>query len=623
MSEPFVFDSRSTLCKKPFGAVVCGQSVTFTCRPLAEEGFTHCTLALHREFADVRHEVELTSFGREDDRIRFSVTLPACDEPDLCWYHFRFRRQDGSDCVLDKTGYRNDGKVTPWQMTVYEENKTPQWFGGGLTYQIFPDRFHRLSLPETEGLIGNRWVHENWDDTPEWRPDPDGEIRNRDFFGGSLAGVAEKLDYLAEMGVSTIYFCPIFESASNHRYNTASYENIDPMLGTEEDFRSLCAKAKEKGIRIILDGVFNHIGSQSLYFNEDGFYPTLGAAQSKKSPYYDWFDFRKWPTDYDSWWGFKTLPNVREDCPAYVDYIIENEHSIIRRWLEAGASGWRLDVADELPDWFIAKIRSVMEESAPDSFLLGEVWEDASIKVAYDRRRKYLLGHELHSVMNYPFRTALLAYLKGGDADLFRETMETLRENYPRDAFYAAMNFLTTHDTPRILTLLGADALPDTKDERAAFRLSPAQRALGLERLHLAALTLYTFPGSPTVYYGDEAGMEGCEDPLNRGTYPWGHEDKTLLERFALLGRLRSEYTALRNGELHWLYTSGPLLAYAREDKTARLSVIINADSAPHPLHLAWNSAGARDLLTGRTFMAENGTLKLTLSPRQGLLLVE
>ena len=624
MSEPFVFDPRSTLCKTPFGAVACGHSVAFTCRPLLEEGFTHGVLILHREFAGLREEFALTlSPKAEGERSCFTLTLDTGEKPDLYWYHFRFWREDGSGCELDKTGYRCDGGVAPWQMTVYEENQTPQWFGGGLTYQIFPDRFHRLSIPDAEGLIGNRWVHENWDDTPEWRPDPDGEIRNRDFFGGSLAGVAAKLDYLAEMGVTTIYFCPIFESASNHRYNTANYEHIDPLLGTDEDFRSLCAKAKEKGIRIILDGVFNHIGSQSLYFNEDGFYPTLGAAQSKESPYYDWFDFRKWPTDYDSWWGFKTLPNVREECPAYVDYIIENKNSIIRRWLEAGASGWRLDVADELPDWFIEKIRAAMEETSPDSFLLGEVWEDASIKVAYNRRRKYLLGHELHSVMNYPFRTALLAYLKGGDADMFRETMETLRENYPRDAFYSAMNFLTTHDTPRILTLLGADSLPDTKDERAAFRLSPAQRTLGLERVRLAALMLYTFPGSPTVYYGDEAGMEGCEDPLNRGTYPWGHEDTALLEHFASLGRLRGEYTALRNGELHWLYTSGPLLAYAREDENARLSVVINADGAPHSLHLAWKHAGARDLLTGKVFIAEDGTLKLNLAPRQGLLLVE
>ena len=545
MSEPFVFDPRCDLCKVPFGAVVCGREVTIHCRPMTCEGFSNCSIVLHSEFAKVWKEYELSVTGAAGDRTCFSVTFPAPDQPDLVWYHFRFRRSDGTGCDLDKSGYRSDGLIDPWQMTVYRESRSPKWFGAGVTYQIFPDRFCRLKMPDSEGLIGNRWVHENWDDVPEWRPDPDGEIRNRDFFGGSLAGVTSKLDDLAALGVTTLYFCPIFESASNHRYNTADYRTIDPMLGTEEDFKTLCAEAKARGMRVILDGVFNHTGSQSLYFNADGFYPTVGAAQNPTSPYYDWFSFHPWPDDYDAWWGIKTLPAVREDCPSYVDYIIENEDSIIRHWLKAGASGWRLDVADELPDWFIEKIRAVMDEAAPDSLLMGEVWEDASTKVAYSQRRKYLLGSELHGVMNYPFRTALLAYLKGGNADDFRDAMETLRENYPHDAFYSAMNFLGTHDTPRILTMLGADQVPQSKDERAAFRLSPEQRKKGLALVRLAALILFTFPGSPTVYYGDEAGMEGCEDPFNRGAYPWGHEDKDLKARFSLLGQLRKQRQSL------------------------------------------------------------------------------
>ena len=409
MSEPFVFDPRCDLCKVPFGAVVCGREVTIHCRPMTCEGFSNCSIVLHSEFAKVWKEYELSVTGAAGDRTCFSVTFPAPDQPDLVWYHFRFRRGDGTGCDLDKSGYRSDGLIDPWQMTVYRESRSPKWFGAGVTYQIFPDRFCRLKMPDPEGLIGNRWVHENWDDVPEWRPDPDGEIRNRDFFGGSLAGVTSTLDNLAALGVTTLYFCPIFESASNHRYNTADYRTIDPMLGTEEDFKTLCAEAKARGMRVILDGVFNHTGSQSLYFNADGFYPTVGAAQNPTSPYYDWFSFHPWPDDYDAWWGIKTLPAVREDCPSYVDYIIENEDSIIRHWLKAGASGWRLDVADELPDWFIEKIRAVMDEAAPDSLLMGEVWEDASTKVAYSQRRKYLLGSELHGVMDYPFRTALLA----------------------------------------------------------------------------------------------------------------------------------------------------------------------------------------------------------------------
>ena len=621
MSEPFVFDPRCDLCKVPFGAVVCGREVTIHCRPMTCEGFSNCSIVLHSEFAKVWKEYELSVTGAAGDRTCFSVTFPAPDQPDLVWYHFRFRRSDGTGCDLDKSGYRSDGLIDPWQMTVYRESRSPKWFGAGVTYQIFPDRFCRLKMPDSEGLIGNRWVHENWDDVPEWRPDPDGEIRNRDFFGGSLAGVTSKLDNLAALGVTTLYFCPIFESASNHRYNTADYRTIDPMLGTEEDFKTLCAEAKARGMRVILDGVFNHTGSQSLYFNADGFYPTVGAAQNPTSPYYDWFSFHPWPDDYDAWWGIKTLPAVREDCPSYVDYIIENEDSIIRHWLKAGASGWRLDVADELPDWFIEKIRAVMDEAAPDSLLMGEVWEDASTKVAYSQRRKYLLGSELHGVMNYPFRTALLAYLKGGNADDFRGAMETLRENYPHDAFYSAMNFLGTHDTPRILTMLGADQVPQSKDERAAFRLSPEQRKKGLALVRLAALILFTFPGSPTVYYGDEAGMEGCEDPFNRGAYPWGHEDKDLKARFSLLGQLRKQRQSLQSGSIQWLRASGSLLAFARELPQERTVTVVNADALSHILTLPWTAPFAMDRLSGQSFPVKDGILTVELPPYGGLLL--
>nr|WP_326127301.1 glycoside hydrolase family 13 protein [uncultured Oscillibacter sp.] len=623
MSEPFVFDPRHSLCKTPFGAVPCGESVTLHCRPLASDGFQHCAVVLLGEFSGTESHVELSRGDPEGDRVRFSGSVSAPSEPELIWYHFRFWRDDGTGCILDSTGYRTDGLVQPWQLTVYEETPTPQWFGEGVSYQIFPDRFCRLAIPDPAGLVGDRWVHENWADAPEWRPDPDGEVRNRDFFGGSLEGITSKLPYLADLGVTTLYLCPIFESASNHRYNTADYSRIDPMLGTEEDFRSLCARAGELGIRVILDGVFNHTGSQSLYFNEDGFYPTLGAAQSPDSPYAGWFSFHPWPTDYDAWWGIRTLPAVREECPSYIGYIIEGEDSIIRRWLRAGAGGWRLDVADELPDWFIEKIRAVMDRDFPDAFLLGEVWEDASTKVAYSRRRRYLLGRELHGVMNYPFRTSLLDYLRKEQAELFQEAMETLRENYPPAAFYSAMNFLGTHDTPRVLTVLGADVLLESREERAVYRLSPGERDRGLRRLRLAALVLFTFPGAPTVYYGDEAGMEGYEDPFNRGTYPWGGEDLELRSWFRTLGRLRRDREALRRGGLRWLHAAGPLLAFARETEAERLAAVVNASLEEQSLSLPWPGGPAEDLLTGRRFVPAEGGLDLSLPPLSGLLLAE
>lgn len=335
MSEPFVFDPRCDLCKEPFGAVPCGTAVTFHCRPLATEGFSHCALVLSCEFSGTQREQELPLEGFAGERLCFSGTLTAPELPDLLWYHFRFWREDGTGCLLDKTGYRSDGQAVSWQLTVYQESRTPGWFGAGVTYQIFPDRFCRLALVDSAGLVGRRWVHEDWDDTPEWRPDPDGEIRNRDFFGGTLAGITSKLDDLKALGVTTLYLCPIFESASNHRYNTADYTRIDPMLGTEADFRALCAQARQRGMRVILDGVFNHTGSQSMYFNADGYYPTLGAAQSQDSPWYSWYRFHHWPDSYDSWWGIRTLPAVEESSPSYVDFIIDAKDSIIRRWLRA------------------------------------------------------------------------------------------------------------------------------------------------------------------------------------------------------------------------------------------------------------------------------------------------
>ena len=621
MSEPFVFDPRCELCKTPFGAVVCGQEVTFSCRPLSSEGFTHCALVLYREFSGKGQEIELSPAGFLGDRVCFYTVFRAPEEPELVWYHFRFWRDDGSGCDLDRTGYRSDGQPLSWQLTVYRKSQVPEWYGEGMVYQIFPDRFQRLSVPNPEGLVGNRWVHENWDEAPAWRPDPDGEVRNRDFFGGSLAGITDKLDELAALGVTTIYLNPIFESASNHRYNTADYSKIDPFLGTEEDFKTLCAQAKERGIRVILDGVFNHTGSQSIYFNADGFYPTVGAAQSPDSPYSDWFSFHPWPDDYDAWWGIRTLPAVREDAASYVDYIIGGKNSIIRRWLRAGASGWRLDVADELPDWFIEKAREAVEDTEADGLLIGEVWEDASNKIAYSQRRRYLLGNELHGVMNYPFRTALLTYLKGGDAAGFMESMETLRENYPPEAFYANMNFLGTHDTARILTVLGADEAPASKEERASFHLSPAQRERGTALLRLAALTLFTFPGVPTVYYGDEAGMEGWEDPFNRGTYPWDRENTAIRDHFALLGNLRKQRSSLRRGGIRWLEARGRLLAFARESAGERSVTVLNAGDTAETWTLDWPWESCTDLVSGRAFTPVDGRLVLRLGPCEGLLL--
>lgn len=612
-----IFDSRKLKYKSPFGAVVCGTAVTFTVTPPAE--FTGCTLLTFGEFADVRQETALLPCDGG-----FSGVFSAPAAPELVWYTFRLTRRDGSALFLGRNGLGDEGDRQPWQLTVYEDRPTPDWFGRGVTYQIFPDRFRRTALPDPRGLLGERTVHENWHDAPRTGADPRTGRWNSDFFGGNLRGICEKLDYLRELSVTTIYLNPIFYAASSHRYDTADYLTIDPMLGNEADLRTLCDEARKRGIHVILDGVFNHTGDDSRYFNRSGFFPTSGAYQSKNSPWYDWFCFQQWPDIYDAWWGIGTLPAVNENAPAYRDFIIRGQDSVIRRWLRCGADGWRLDVADELPDGFIEKIRRVIEEEKADGYLLGEVWEDGTTKVAYSQRRKYLLGHETHGLMNYPFRTALMNYLRGGDAEDFREQMETLRENYPAPAFYGALNFLSTHDTPRLLTLLGLqDDAPATRDERAVYRLKAGERAHAMALLKLAALILYTFPGSPMLYYGDEAGMEGFEDPFNRGTYPWGHEDEALLRYFRQLGALRGNHEALQGGTIRYHAAEGRALAFERGNSGDRCLTAVNAGAEPLTLTLPWEGTLAIDALTQQRFFCRDGILRLTLEPFGALLLTE
>ena len=609
------FDPRDTRCKTPFGAARCGTEVRFA---LSDDAFCGCELLVYREFAAAEDVCPLPPAEGG-----FAGTYTAPGEGELCWYVFRLTRWDGSVSYLGKNGLRPDRDgAARWQLTVYEDTATPDWFGRGVTYQIFPDRFHRTAAPDVSGMVGHRWLHESWDDQPVFRPDENGQITNRDFFGGSLAGITAKLDYLQSLSVTTLYLNPIFEAASNHRYDTADYRAIDPLLGDEEDFRTLCREAHKRGMRVLLDGVFNHTGSRSRYFNADGFYPELGAAQSQSSPYYGWYSFHPWPTDYDAWWGVKTLPAVNEQHPDYRRFIFEGEDSVVRHWLRCGADGWRLDVADELPGDFIAGIRRAMEAEKPDAYLLGEVWEDGSNKIAYSQRRRYLLGRETHGLMNYPFRTALLRWLGGGDAADFRDSMETLRAHYPPAAFYGAMNFLGTHDTPRILTLLGADHVPAAKEERADYTLSPAQLARGKAKLRLAGMLLYGFPGSPTLFYGDEAGMQGFEDPLNRGTYPWGREDAALLNFFRALGRLRTQRLSLQAGTLTYVYAQGGGLVIARKHGGETTLIALNAGDETLTLTLPWGASIAAEALTGQQFLAVNGQLRVSLPPLDGLILV-
>ena len=464
------------------------------------------------------------------------------------------------------------------------------------------------------GGIPQAWARlwpADWGGQPYWRPNERGEVTNSDYFGGTLRGIEEKLPYLKSLGVTCLYMNPVFESHSNHRYDTADYSKIDPLLGDEEDFRALCQAAKELGIRVVIDGVFSHTGSDSVYFNREGRYPTPGAYNSQQSPYYPWYSFRQWPDSYDCWWNFDTLPNVQETNPSY-DAYINGKEGIVRKWLAAGASGWRLDVADELPDPFLDNLTAAAKAQRPDALVLGEVWEDASNKTAYGVRRRYLLGQQLDTVMNYPFRDAILGFLLGGDPRNFAETVESICENYPPQCLRLLMNHIGTHDTERALTILGGEPAGNRGREwQAAQHLSPEQREIGLKRLRLASLIQYLLPGVPCIYYGDEAGMEGYRDPFNRACYPWGHEGLNLLTWYKGLGQLRAqEKPVLGQGLYRTLHADGNLLAFERfvftETTRESLTVVVNRSSRPQSVLKAALDMGDGQLLLGEPLGAVN-----------------
>jgi len=607
MSQP-IFNSRDARYKTPYGAVASGTQVRFTLRPDRGRGFSHALLRARFEMEANRDVTVLMPWQETQLGVDcFSGTLETGDYVGLVWYSFVLEGLDGRREELGE-----------YQLTVYDgKERVPGWFGEGVSYQIFPDRFFRTCVPDPAGMVGGRAVHPGWEEEPEFRPDEKGEVRNRDFFGGNLNGIIQKLDYLQSLGVETVYLCPIFEAAENHRYGTADYSRIDPMLGTNEDFKALCDELHSRGMRLMLDGVFNHTGYVSRYFNGDGFYSELGACQSEGSPYRNWFQFKNWPEEYESWWGIYSLPAVNEDEPSYREFIFGGEDSVVRRWLRAGADGWRLDVADELPDDFIHGIHRAARETKGDAVVIGEVWEDGTNKIAYDVRRRHLLGGHCDGLMNYPFRTALLDYLQGRGAEQFVERMETLRENYPPFAFYSAMNALGTHDTLRVLTLLGTggDHTDKSKEFRAAYRMTAYEREYAKQLLKVGAAGLFCFPGSPTVYYGDEAGMEGFEDPFNRRTFPWGKEDRELTNWFAALGNLRRESPALRRGSLNWVESTGSVLVFERVCGDERVLCACNAGQDDAQIALP---AGTWEVLLGDGSLWQE---TLTLSARSAAVL--
>ncbi len=591
-----MFNSRNPAYRYPTGAVAACLPVHFRIDMPRDLRCSAAHLLMRHDDDGTVDRYDMFWCGMNGDNHEWWECHYAAKKPGLYFYHFEVETWRGTLSLHRGFGGEStmaDGATDEWQMTVYDRSfHTPEWLVGGVMYQIFPDRFFRSRKPKHE-VPKDRTLHPKWEGLPDWKPNGKGEITNSDYFGGDLPGITEKLDYLKSLGVTCLYLNPIFEAHSNHRYNTANYERIDPLLGTEADFQVLCTEAKKRGMHVLIDGVFSHTGSDSIYFNREGRYRLKGAYNTQESPYYAWYNFQKWPDQYDCWWNFNTLPNVTETEPSY-DAYINGKDGIVRRWLKAGASGWRLDVADELPDEFLDNLRVAVKSENPDALVLGEVWEDASTKSAYGKRRKYFLGEELDSVMNYPFRDAILGFLTGADPAQMIEIVCNLLENYPPQVIRILMNHIGTHDTERALTILAGEPVGSHgRKWQSKTKLTPEQRALGLERLRLAALMQFTLPGVPCIYYGDEAGMEGYKDPFNRAPYPWGHEDASLVAWYKGLGQMRGRLSCLREGSFVPLQADGHCLSYVRDDAVDALLVAINAGDEPRTLYLPqeWHAA--------------------------------
>ena len=574
----YPFDSRNNLYRSKLGAVPANENLRLRLLLHKDAQVYEAFLRVVNDNDNSLCEIKMTPSNEWIyDYQFFDCNITTAEG--LYWYDFRYTSAHGEFFVVkseNSLGIVSQTQGERFQLTVYDKDfTTPDWLKGGLIYQIFPDRFYNSGALK-ENVPDDRFVCEDWSKIPEHRQNNGMCSLGNDYYGGDLKGVMEKLPYLKELGVSCIYFNPIFEAHSNHRYNTANYEKIDPLLGCEDDLVNLCKEASKQGIKIILDGVFSHTGDDSIYFNRTGRYGNGGAYRDYNSIYHEWFKFYDFPNGYDAWWGVKTLPETNEDNDSFTEYIT-GENGILRKYLKLGVAGWRLDVADELPDKFLDKLRAAVKSENPNAYILGEVWEDASNKISYGARRKFLRGSQLDSVMNYPFANAILSFIKNGGGNALSETVHTVLENYPKCSVDTLMNHLSTHDTARVLTVLSKnDSFIGDRTWQSQQKLSEHEYINGVKRLKAAAVIQYTLPGVPSLFYGDEAGVQGFGDPFCRATYPWGHENQELISFYKDLGKVRKECKAFVDGDFYTVFADESSVAFTRSSKNSKAFIAVN-----------------------------------------------
>lgn len=561
MANVIKYNSWDTNFKAPFGALKTFEKMDIKVETSKDFNIYSIKLIIQKEDENLNpvvvREVELQLSNDLDNKREYKAEILPLEEPAVYYYFFEVNvNLYGEDRTLFYGKSYNNGMVceyefqniNKYQLTVHEDYKTPDWFKEGILYHVFIDRFNNGNRNgKVDGVKKNTFLYGNWDDEPMYIKEQNGDIARWDFYGGNLKGIINKLGYLKKLGVTVIYLSPVFEAASNHKYDTGNYKKIDPMFGDEKIFKELIDKANEKGMSIILDGVFSHVGEDSIYFNKFGNYDSVGAYQSEDSPYRSWFNFKEGTDEYDCWWGIKALPNTNELEPSYMDYIIHDEDSVINKWMKMGVKGWRLDVVDELPTKFVKELKKEARKVDDESILIGEVWEDASNKISYSERRTYLLGDQLDSVLGYPFRDNVVSFLNGQIASWqLNDFFMTIKENYPKESFKSNLNLLSSHDIVRVRTALNSDK----------------------DLLKLAILTQMSFEGVPYIYYGDEAGLEGGKDPENRKTYPWKNEDMEIMDFYRHCSQFRNRNKVLTYGDTYFIYTGNDdVFMYVRFDK--------------------------------------------------------
>ncbi len=526
-------------------------------------------------------------------------------KPDIYFINICFESFKTTTYLYDKFDYRR-------QLTIYKENNETPDIPKGIMYHIFVDRFYssgKSPVKKTSVL------NPDWDNgTPQFSKKPGDPLKNNMVFGGDLYGIAEKMDYIASLGTEYIYLSPIFEAYSNHKYDTGNYMEADEGFGGQKALKILIDTASRYGIKVILDGVFNHTGDDSLYFNKYSNYKSEGAYNSKNSPYFKWYNFRNFPDDYEAWWGIEILPRVNSADSDYLKYIC-GKNGVVDKWMTMGISGWRIDVADELSDRFLNEFHRSVKSKNKNAIIIGEVWENASNKIAYNLRRKYFLGEQLDSVMNYPLRDAVISLIKDKNTDKLINTIKIISYQYPDKVKSRLMNLLSTHDTERIITVLAGKQL-DNNDNLLLSQtfLTDSQYKKGIKAVKIAYALLYFMPGIPSVFYGDEIGMEGYHDPFCRRPFKWKNTEKNpLLNWFRKLGKIRKTHSAFHCEDLMIEYYDNQRFILSRSDKNEK--IIFGCNLSDFPFHIK------SDSLMTNLFEAKNKGKNLVINPNDFILI--